>query len=269
MSRFRALVYSRAEGFVHRSIPDAVAAIQTLGARHDFAVDATDDPSVFSTGDLARYATLVFVHTSGNVVPERRQRLALERYMAGGGGFLGVHAASSMHPDVRRDWPWFRDLVGAAFTGHTAARVYCDEPFERRGVVHAGPLAAAPDDAEPLGPTMAMTSWEPAVLHVEDPSSPAIRGISDGEVRDDEWYGFDENPRPHVHVVATVDESTYEPFKGEMGDDHPIVWWRELDGGRSVYNAMGHSATTWGDDAFLQSIVGGIELAAGAPGEGS
>lgn len=263
MSRFQALVYSRAEGFVHRSIPDAVAAIHALGARNDVAIDATDDPSVFATEHLARYAVLVFVHTSGNVVPEPRQREGLERYMAGGGGFFGVHAASSMDPRVRQDWPWFRELVGASFTGHTVARLYCDEMIERRGVVHAGPLTAAPHDAEPLCPTMAMTSLEPAVVHVEDPGSPAIRGITDGEIRDDEWYGFDENPRPYVQVVATVDESTYEPFKGEMGDDHPIVWWREFGGGRSVYNSMGHAAGTWRDDSFLQSVLGGIELAAG------
>ena len=133
MSRFRILVFHRAVGFVHRSIPDAVAAIQRLGATHDFAVDATDDPATFAEPRwLSQYAATVFVHTSGNVLPERDQRAALEQYMAGGGGFFGVHAASAMDSNVGEDWPWFRDLVGASFKGHTAARLYCDDAIEER-----------------------------------------------------------------------------------------------------------------------------------------
>ena len=105
-----------------------------------------------------------------------------------------------------------------------------------------------------------MTSCEAATIHVEDPDCPAIAGIRDGDVLVDEWYGFHDNPRPHVRVVATVDESTYEPSLGAMGDDHPIVWWR-FGGGRSVYNALGHCAGMWQNEQFLASIAGGIRLA--------
>ena len=79
----------------------------------------------------------------------------------------------------------------------------------------------------------------------------------------DEWYGFHENPRPYVDVVATVDESTYDAYLGTMGADHPIVWWREYSGGRSVYNSMGHSSAKWRDPQFLSTVVGGIRLASG------
>ena len=102
----------------------------------------------------------------------------------------------------------------------------------------------------------------PDVTRMPRPNSLAIGTIRDGDVLSDEWYGFDENPRPWVDVVATVDEATYEPYLGEMGADHPIVWWREFGGGRTVYNAMGHSAATWRDPVFLSTIVGGIRLAA-------
>lgn len=116
--------------------------------------------------DVEGYDVVAFVHTSGNVLAERSQRAALERYMANGGGFLVVHAASSMAPDVATDWPWCRDLVGASFRGHTVTRVHSD--------------------------------------------CPAIAGIGDGEV--------------------LSDESIYEPYLGDMGDDHPIVWWRGVAG---------------------------------------
>ncbi len=262
-SGLRILVFHRAVGFVHLSIPDAVAAIERLGELHGFTVDTTDDPTRF-TDDLGGYNALVFVQTSGNVLPEPLQRAVLERYMANGGGFFGIHAASSMAPDVATDWPWFRDLVGASFKGHTVARIFSDAPVPGGpGVVRGGPLADAPPDADRWGEGLAVMSCEPATVHVEDPKCPAVGTIADGEVLVDEWYGFYDNPRPRVNVVATVDESTYEPYLGEMGDDHPIVWWREFGGGRSVYNSMGHSASVWRDERFLSSVLGGIDLAAG------
>ena len=262
-SSVRILVFHRAVGFVHLSIPDAVAAIERLGEEHGFSVDATDDPARF-TDDLGFYDALVFVHTSGNVLSEPSQRAALERYVANGGGFFGIHAASSMAPDVGTDWPWFRDLVGASFKGHTVARIFSDDPVpERPGVVYGGPVADAPADADRWSDALAVMSCEAATVHVEDPSCPAIRGIGDGDVLVDEWYGFHDNPRPHVNVVATVDETTYEPYLGEMGPDHPIVWWREFGGGRSVYNSMGHSCAAWNDPQFLGTVLGGIDLAAG------
>lgn len=261
-SRLRILVFHRAVGFVHLSIPDAVAAIEQLATEQGIAVDATDDPASF-TGDLDIYDALVFVHTSGNVLPDRSQREALERYMANGGGFFGIHAASSMASDIESDWPWFRDLVGASFKGHTVARIFSDEPVPQRpGVAYGGPFADAPRDADRWSDALAVWSCEPATVHVEDSGCPAIGTIADGDELVDEWYGFHDNPRALVNVVATVDESTYQPYLGEMGADHPIVWWREFSGGRSVYNSMGHSAAMWGNERFLSSVLGGIDLAA-------
>ena len=51
--------------------------------------------------------------------------------------------------DVATDWPWFRDLVGASFKGHTIANLYTDEPTQDRpGARWGGPLAEAPADAD-------------------------------------------------------------------------------------------------------------------------
>ena len=260
----RVLVFHRAVGFVHVSLPAAVAAIVELGSQHAWVVDTTDDPDRFEElVTSGGYDTVVFVSTTGDVLPGPAQRRALERYMAGGGGFFGIHAASSMG-DVATDWPWFRDLVGASFKGHTIANVYTDDAVEDRpGQRRAGPLAEAPAGADRRGDTLAIWSCEPATVRVEDPGCAAVDGISDGDVLVDEWYGFHDNPRPHVDVVATVDESTYDAYLGAMGDDHPIVWWRAYGGGRSVYNSMGHSAATWSDEQFLSTVVGGVLLAAG------
>jgi type 1 glutamine amidotransferase len=265
MSRFSLLVFHRAVGFVHQSIPDTVEAIEKLGAEHGFDVATTDDPADFTDERLSEIDVVVFAHTTGNVVPERSQREALERFVGHGGGFFGIHAASSMAENVRDDWPWYVELVGAEFKGHTAGRWFCDKPFESRpdGAAWGGPIAAAPDEADLHGPEFATVSWVDGTIHVEQPACGASRGLVDGDTYTDEWYGFEENPRPWVEIVATVDESTFIPFKGEMGDDHPIIWWREFGGGRTVYNSMGHTKAIWSEPWFLESILGGIELAAG------
>ena len=61
--------------------------------------------------------------------------------------------------------------------------------------------------------------------------------ISIAFVVSDEWYEFNESPRPRVHVLAHADESTYRQNK-PMGD-HPMVWINE-NYRRMVYIAIGH-----------------------------
>lgn len=105
----RLLVYTRTTDYRHDSIPDAIAAVRTLG---EFEVDATEDPAVFE-GPLAAYAAVVFLSTSGEVLtPRGRARLAA--YVEGGGGFAGVHAAAC----TEYDWPYYGELLGARFDRH-------------------------------------------------------------------------------------------------------------------------------------------------------
>lgn len=257
------LVFTKAAGFVHKSIPFGAEAIRTLGAAKGFGVDVTADPDAFRPANLARYKAVVFLSTTGNVLPTEQQRAAMEGYIRGGGGFLGIHAASDMG-SVATTWPFYLNLVGAAFKGHTNARLYSDTPLPSRpGVTYGGPLAAAPAEADTINKGMKASSTEPAEIIVEDRSSPAVRGWGRSVNRTDEWYGFLTNPRPHVHVIASVDEKTYTPGAGAMGGDHPVVWCQSYQGGRSVYTALGHPVTAWSDPMFLRHILGGIELAMG------
>ncbi len=262
--RFRILLFTKTAGFFHPSIPTAIEAIEELGEKNGFAVDATTDAAAFTPNNLAQYSALVFVSTTGNVLPEASQRAALEGYIRAGGGFLGVHAASDMGGAVRDGWPFYRQLVGAAFLGHTRTHVWAAAPVP--GTVYEGPLEDAPADAESFGATVRYRSWEPALVNVEDVRSPAMRGWGHTVIRVDEWYGFRENPRDRVHVLASLDESTYDPFQGDMGPgaaDHPIAWCQVYEGGRSVYTGMGHPAAAWSDSTFLRHILGGIRMAAG------
>ncbi|WP_182905710.1 ThuA domain-containing protein [Microbispora sp. H13382] len=90
------------------------------------------------------------------------------------------------------------------------------------------------------------------------------RGLPNRWNRWDEWYNFRGNPRDAgVRVLAELDETSYNPGSGAMGD-HPIAWCHRYDGGRSWYTGMGHTKESFSDPLFLKHLLGGIKMAAGA-----
>lgn len=218
-SPFRLLVFSHTTGYRHASIAAGVEAIRQLGTRHGFQVDATEDPAVFTEGNLASYAAVAFLNTSGDVL-DPAQQAAFEAYIGSGGGFVGVHGAAA----TEYDWAWYGGLVGAFFDDHPAV--------------------------------------QPAEIQVLDRAHPSTRHLPARWSRTDEWYNFRTNPRGRVHVLMTLDETTYEG--GTMGHDHPIAWAHAYDGGRAWYTALGHPVEAYSEPAFLQHLLGGILWAAGA-----
>jgi type 1 glutamine amidotransferase len=102
---------------------------------------------------------------------------------------------------------------------------------------------------------------QPATIRVEDREHPATAHLDPRWPRTDEWYDFRVNPRPHVRVLLSVDESSYEG--GGMGTDHPIAWCHEVGAGRSFYTALGHTVESFDEPAFRAHLLGGITWAAG------
>jgi len=109
----RVLVFSKTAAYRHASIPNGIAAIKQLGLQNGFAVDATEDATAFTQKNLARYAAVVFLSTTGDVL-DAAQQDDFERYIQAGGGYVGVHSAT----DTEYDWPWYGRLAGAYFNGH-------------------------------------------------------------------------------------------------------------------------------------------------------
>ena len=110
-----ALVFSKTAGFRHASIPAGIATIESLGAAQGFLVEATEDADAFTDANLARFAVVIFLNTTGDVL-DASQQGALERFIRAGRGFVGVHSAS----DTEYDWAWYGGLVGAYFASHPA-----------------------------------------------------------------------------------------------------------------------------------------------------
>jgi cytochrome c len=113
LPEIRVLVFSRTAAFRHQSIPAAVSALRGLALAAGWQLDATEDPAVFTDPGLAPYDAVVFLHTTGDVL-DAAQQGALERFVRGRRGWVGIHSAA----DTEYDWPWYGGLVGAYFSSH-------------------------------------------------------------------------------------------------------------------------------------------------------
>jgi cytochrome c len=127
--------------------------------------------------------------------------------------------------DTERGWPWYGQLVGAWSSGHPEI--------------------------------------QSATIDVTSPRDQSTESLPARWTRTDEWYAWFENPRPHVHVLMTIDESTYQPRDWAMGADHPIAWSHEFEGGRAWYTQGGHTEESYSEPLFLAHLLGGIRWAAG------
>jgi type 1 glutamine amidotransferase len=244
-SDYKVLVVGKTLGFRHSHIDDTTDAVIELGQEHGFTVDVWDPPTGASPGqpaltmtttpftsaeDLEQYATILFaspVDATNNQDPAKPRLLddtelaALQGYMHDGGGYVGLHAAT----DAMHAVPWYGELTGggARFRSHPAQQT--------------------------------------ATMRVESPTHPSTEMLPKEWIRFDEWYNFTANPREDVHVLLTLDESTYKG--GTMGADHPISWCHNFEGGRSWYEGAGHVDSSYRDPLFLDHLLGGIEWTAG------
>lgn len=125
--------------------------------------------------------------------------------------------------DTEYDWEWYGNLVGAYFKSHPRI--------------------------------------QEAVIRVEDRKHPATAHLRKKWKRTDEWYNYRANPREEVHVLMSLDTESFEG--SEMGDDHPISWWHEFEGGRAFYTGLGHTKESYEEEPFLKHLLGAICWAAG------
>ncbi|WP_341838202.1 ThuA domain-containing protein [Chitinophaga pollutisoli] len=99
-----------------------------------------------------------------------------------------------------------------------------------------------------------------ATLHVVDRKHPATAHLDPTWVRKDEWYDF-KSIVPGLNILIKIDEKSYQG--GKNGDNHPMSWYREFDGGRTFYTELGHTKESYREPAFLKHVLGGIDYAAG------
>jgi type 1 glutamine amidotransferase len=115
LAKKRVLIFCKTAGYHHESIAAGVKAIEKLGAENNFDVDSTTDSRKFTYDNLKRYAAVIFLSTTHDVLDGAQQKQFI-KYIESGGGFVGVHAAT----DCEYNWQWYGNLVGAYFDSHPA-----------------------------------------------------------------------------------------------------------------------------------------------------
>lgn len=222
-SRLNILVYSKTNGYRHEATPAATRAMEEMAFENNWHITVTEDSTFFTDAGLEPFDVVIFLLTIGEILDGKGKKV-FKRFIREGKGLVTIHTGTI----TLQDWPWYRQLIGASFTGHP--------PVQKARVV------------------------------IEDPDHPSVDFMDTSCLSLlDEWYSFDKNPRPHVKVVMSIDENTYDVddnqwFPGvvqRMGD-HPVVWYREKHGGRIFQTALGHESAFYRTEFSRNHIKGAI-----------
>jgi type 1 glutamine amidotransferase len=226
--KFKALVLAEPGGDHKEFVVSALSWLETFTAENNFEFSVTDFATSSSKEDLSDYQLIIQLNQAPYAWGDTLMA-AFENYIEEGrGGWVGFHHASLLGEfDGYTMWNWFSDFMGGIrFENYIAAKAS-------------------------------------ATVNIEDRNNPVMKGVPHSFViPDDEWYTFDKNPRPNVHVLASVDESTYMPPSGIKMGDHPVIWINETVKARNVYFLMGHSPSLLESNEFITMIGNAILWAA-------
>ena len=234
------LVLSKTIAFRHgEAIEASKAVFEDIALRNNWNIYMTEDAGIINVEQLNLFDVVVCNNCTGKVMnPD--QRAIFKSYILAGGGFMGIHGAG----DDSHQWEWYTDtLIGARFSHH--------------------PIEFQIQSAE-LNKEMNVDS-----SHFFNSTLPSNFTASD------EWYVFYESPRggDGVNVLYTLAEANLSwdgslgPFlkykNYGMGEDHPIVWYRDVGEGRSIYTAMGHNKVAWENPNHRLILETGMRWAGG------
>ena len=226
----RVLIYTRnqiGQGFyVHENIAQATAAIKKAAAAQHIVTDVSDTPTVFTPANLKQYKAVVFNNTNNEILDSEEQKAAFQDYIRHGGGFVGIHSASGS----MRKWPWFWSMIGGKFVRHPKMQTF--------------------------------------TVKVKDREDISTRHLPAEFAWTDEFYYVDNMP-PGLHVLLAgdlvkLDDPEKEKYPGKaFGDEFPLAWRHEFEGGRTWYTALGHKGEHYSDPRLVEHILGGVRWVIG------
>jgi type 1 glutamine amidotransferase len=179
--------------------------LNKLAADSNFTIDYISNTKSINKDFLKQYR--LFIQLDYPPYPwEKEAQEAFEDYIEiGRGGWIGFHHPALLGVfDGYPMWQWYSGFMG-------------DIEFKRH----------IPGGTE-------------AKLTVEDAAHPIMKGIPAAFITKDEWYIYNKSPRANVHVLASIDEATYNPAKDVKMGDHPVIWINEHVKAKNIYIAMGH-----------------------------
>jgi uncharacterized protein len=182
-----------------------------MAKQHHFTYDSTNDWNNMNTVFLSRYQVVIFLDTR----PEQpSQRLAFQKYMEGGGGWMGFHfSAFALTPsDYPQNWDWYHQtfLGSGSYVSNT---------------------------------------WHPtpAVLKVENRNPATVELPPTFRTAPNEWYRWSNDLRtnPDITILLSIDSSSFPLGNGPKQSEiwhsgyYPVVWTNKKY--KMVYFNMGHN----------------------------
>ena len=186
------------------------------GAKGNFSITEINNAKHITEAYLSQFSLVIQLDFPPYTWPKEAEDAFVKYIEEGRGGWIGFHHATLLGEfDGYPMWQWFSDFMGGV-----------------RFKNYIAPLADG-------------------TLIVEDKQHPVMKDVpASFVVPDDEWYTYDKSPRPNVHVLANVDESSYTPASDIKMGDHPVVWVNKSKKARNVYFQIGHSSKLYETEGF-------------------
>jgi len=227
--KFKALVLTERGGDHESFVVAALAWLNIFAAEKNFEITVINHAADINEQLLSKFQVIIQLNYAPYAWGETAMAAFVRYIDEGRGGWVGFHHASLLGEfDGYKMWEWFSEFMGGIrFKNYISSKAS-------------------------------------AVVNLEDKMHPVMKGIpASFVIPDDEWYTFNVNPRPNIHVLASVDESTYKPPSDIKMGDHPVIWCNEKKRARNVYFLMGHSPSLLNSDEFRTMFGNAIIWAAG------
>ncbi len=224
----RVLIFSLTKGFRHSAVECGAFALREMGKRSGaYEAEESVDPAVFGPDRLRRYDAVIFNNTSGQLFEEPERKEGLLSYVRGGGGIVGVHAAT----DCFYEWPEFGEMMGGYFDGH------------------------------PWHEEVAMRIEEP-----DHPVLAAFGGRTEFRVKDEIYQFKNPYSRSRLRVLISLDTTKIDMTKKGIkrtDNDFAVSWVRPYGRGRVFYCSLGHREEIFWNPVVLRHFLDGIQFAIG------
>lgn len=227
----RVLFVTQSKGYMHGSVtrkpkelsPAEVAMTQLAQQSGAFTIETTQDAAADFTKEALQKFDVVMFYTTGDL-PIAKEDL---KYFFHDWLRKPGHGFIGVHSatDTYHDYQPYWNMIGGTFNGH--------------------PWGANSD----------------VVLQIHVPEHPTMKPFGGTSIPwKDEIYVYKHWQPEKVRVLMSLDMA-----KTEKKEPYhvPVAWVKEYGQGRVYYNNLGHRPETWTKKAFLQSLLAGIQWAAG------
>ncbi|MEO9891394.1 ThuA domain-containing protein [Aurantibacter sp.] len=213
----RVLIYHETGEFRHSSIQAGIAMINEFGDELDWVVADSQTSDVFTSDNLENYDVVLWLNTTGDDILSKDEESAFESFIQNGGGYVGVHSATDTYRSGT--WSWYNELVGA--------------------IVQVSPYHTSSN----FNGVIDVVGDHDATAHLDTEW-----------VKNDEYYywelngGYLYDGNIDLLQVRTTGTNSYDATR-------PVTWYKEYDGGRSFYTALGHHARDFESDVSFRTMI--------------